>query len=166
MKTNNLIHFVILLGLLLVSCKERVREELRPLQANYTYSVVYNKDSIVIEEQNDGKKHAEPLVLVLSNGEYYINDNDNDKVLFLSTKRDTIVEMRDKSDDYLININKRISSEGLFSTEVLLKKKCNVAENNRGGCSPSQSAEYIMTLYYDATCHVVKIHKADTIVFQ
>lgn len=165
MKTNNLIHFVILLGLLLVSCKERVREELRPLQANYTYSVVYNKDSIVIEEQGNGNEHEEPLVLVSSNGEYYINDNDNDKVLFLSTKRDTIIEMRDKSDDYLININKRISSEGLFSTEVLLKKKCNVAENNRGGCSPSQSAEYIMTLYYDAKCQIVKIHKADTIVF-
>ena len=166
MKTNNLIHFVILLGLLLVSCKERVREELRPLQANYTYSVVYNKDSIIIEEQGNGNEHEEPLVLFLSNGEYYINDNDNDKVLFLSTKRDTIVEMRDKSDDYLININKRNSSEGLFSTEVLLKKKCNVAENNRDGCSPLQSAEYIMTLYYDAKCHVVKIHKADTIIFQ
>ena len=71
MKTNNLILLVVLLVLLLVSCKERVRNELRPLQANYTYSVVYNKDSIVIEEQNDGKKHAEPLVLFLSNGEYY-----------------------------------------------------------------------------------------------
>ena len=129
---------------------------LRPQETDEVYSLAYGKDTIVVNRQEHGKEDTEPLILFSSDGEYYYNTRCvvhkvEERVLFLSTKRDTVVKI---NDDLLAKYEIEIKQlpEGTYQTTNYL-------------ITPSGRHKTV-TYYYDADYHIIKIEKNSSVVYQ
>lgn len=147
-RINNYV-FVCMLCFLLISCKEGKSTLLLPQDIDYKYSITYNKDTIIIEKNIRKSKDAYPFFLYFSNGEYY----DDEGILYLSTKKDTVFERKDRElhDTYIIEI-KKDRTEKVFHTTIY---RVIPGGNHK-----------VMTYYYDTKYHIVKIEVNGGFFFQ
>lgn len=169
MKKSNNLFSIIVLCFFFVSCGEKENTELRPKMADYVYSVTYKKDSIFINKQKQNKKDSYLLTLYFMDGEYYIKDGDKNGTLFLSTKRDTVIDCTISS--YGCKIYIKCGDDGTeYCTTVFLKEQ-NDVDSTRigkyfGDCVPKETLDFLMSYHYDTEYYIKTIHEANLVSFQ